>query len=139
TCVLPVLCRRCSSVSARSSVLVRFLRRQPLSFEPVVERVDPVVATRALLLHAKAVPTRGEDVDLGAMTGCLERLVEADDRLERDVVVLRPCEKKRRKLFRDCRWLAERCAIEQRHEVGARLYIAIEGGTARDHRTCGKS
>src|SRR5690606_6585893 len=57
----------------------------------------------------------------------------------RDVVVLRPCEKKRRKLFRDCRWLAERCAIEQRHEVGARLYIAIEGGTARDHRTCGKS
>jgi hypothetical protein len=42
-----------------------FRSGQSLGFQPVIERIDPVVAARALLSHAEAMAAGAENVDLG--------------------------------------------------------------------------
>src|SRR6202035_50490 len=120
-----------SAMKSASGSSFRF--GESLSFQPVVELVDPVVAARALVAHAEAVAAGAEDVDLGLVARRSERLMELDDGGEGHGVVLRPGEKHGRQLRRDDRHDAERAAVDQGSEARARRGVRLEQGSAGYH------
>ncbi len=92
-----------------------------------------MVAAGALLSNPEAVAASAENMDLGFVTRCFERVIELDHRVEDQPVVLSPRQKNGGKLGRDGRHYTERTAIDWRSEVGTGCGVLLEQGSAGDH------
>ena len=85
---------------------------QPLSFEPVIEFVDPVIACFTLFAHAEAMPARAKDVKFRFVACSPERVVEACNEGPCACIVLRNGEEDWRQSLRNRRHLVEGSAVD---------------------------